>query len=179
MEMEDLGLEPFLMDDIPGCVLLGVHTRCAAVHLCSLSCVQGNGRLWRRRVWYGSQQEKIVEGEMVSRRGVCQSRLVIQLMDCGYLFVQDAVLRKAYQENKSKSEPEIWKVIAQYFNHDKNDQQCSYRWQKVLNPTLVKGPWTPEVCDRRYWFLCDRNMPSRRTQKWLGSSSSTVPRNGL
>lgn len=23
--------------------------------------------------------------------------------------------------------------------------QCLHRWQKVLNPELVKGPWTPEV----------------------------------
>jgi len=23
--------------------------------------------------------------------------------------------------------------------------QCLHRWQKVLNPALVKGPWTPEV----------------------------------
>lgn len=23
--------------------------------------------------------------------------------------------------------------------------QCLHRWQKVLNPELVKGPWSPEV----------------------------------
>jgi len=23
--------------------------------------------------------------------------------------------------------------------------QCLHRWQKVLNPELIKGPWTPEV----------------------------------
>lgn len=23
--------------------------------------------------------------------------------------------------------------------------QCLHRWQKVLNPALCKGPWTPEV----------------------------------
>lgn len=25
--------------------------------------------------------------------------------------------------------------------------QCQHRWQKVLNPDLVKGPWTKEVPD--------------------------------
>ena len=27
----------------------------------------------------------------------------------------------------------------------RSDVQCLHRWQKVLNPDLVKGPWTPEV----------------------------------
>ena len=28
---------------------------------------------------------------------------------------------------------------------DRSDVQCLHRWQKVLNPNLVKGPWTKEV----------------------------------
>lgn len=24
--------------------------------------------------------------------------------------------------------------------------QCAQRWTKVLNPKIVKGPWTQEVC---------------------------------
>ncbi|KAM8797995.1 myb-related protein B [Eudromia elegans] len=36
-----------------------------------------------------------------------------------------------------------WKFLASHFpNH--NDQQCQYRWLRVLNPDLVKGPWTKE-----------------------------------
>ena len=27
----------------------------------------------------------------------------------------------------------------------RSDVQCLHRWQKVLNPALVKGPWTPEA----------------------------------
>ena len=27
----------------------------------------------------------------------------------------------------------------------KTDVQCLHRWQKVLNPVLIKGPWTAEV----------------------------------
>ena len=33
---------------------------------------------------------------------------------------------------------------AEYFE-GRTDVQCLHRWQKVLNPELVKGPWTPEV----------------------------------
>ncbi len=36
-----------------------------------------------------------------------------------------------------------WKRIAGFF-HDRTDVQCLHRWQKVLNPKLVKGPWTKE-----------------------------------
>ena len=28
---------------------------------------------------------------------------------------------------------------------DRSDVQCLHRWQKVLNPELVKGPWTAEA----------------------------------
>lgn len=37
-----------------------------------------------------------------------------------------------------------WKKIANYFE-DRSDHQCLHRWQKVLNPELVKGAWTKEV----------------------------------
>lgn len=30
------------------------------------------------------------------------------------------------------------------FLRDRTDVQCLHRWQKVLNPNLVKGPWTKE-----------------------------------
>lgn len=33
---------------------------------------------------------------------------------------------------------------AEYFD-GRTDVQCLHRWQKVLNPEVVKGPWTPEV----------------------------------
>lgn len=29
--------------------------------------------------------------------------------------------------------------------NNKTDVQCLHRWQKVLNPQLVKGPWSAEV----------------------------------
>jgi hypothetical protein len=33
---------------------------------------------------------------------------------------------------------------AEYFT-GRTDVQCLHRWQKVLNPEVIKGPWTPEV----------------------------------
>ncbi len=39
-----------------------------------------------------------------------------------------------------------WKAIAERFDGERSDVQCLHRWQKVLNPDLVKGPWTLAVC---------------------------------
>lgn len=39
--------------------------------------------------------------------------------------------------------PKNWKVISKKaFNGSRSDVQCLHRWQKVLKPGLVKGPWT-------------------------------------
>ncbi|CAG4944971.1 unnamed protein product, partial [Parnassius apollo] len=42
---------------------------------------------------------------------------------------------KMYSEN--------WEAIAAQFS-DRSDVQCQQRWTKVVNPELVKGPWTKE-----------------------------------
>ena len=34
-----------------------------------------------------------------------------------------------------------WKRIASFLDH-RTDVQCLHRWQKVLNPSMVKGPWS-------------------------------------
>lgn len=39
---------------------------------------------------------------------------------------------------------QMLRFAAEYFE-DRTDVQCLHRWQKVLNPELVKGPWTKEV----------------------------------
>jgi len=36
-----------------------------------------------------------------------------------------------------------WKRIADSFEN-RTDVQCLHRWQKVLNPDMIKGPWTEE-----------------------------------
>lgn len=65
---------------------------------------------------------------------------------------------------------ENWKEVARQFS-DRTDVQCLQRWQKVLNPELVKGPWTKEEDDkvvelvRRYgpkrWSLIAQHLKGR------------------
>lgn len=56
---------------------------------------------------------------------------------------EDEKLRKAVAEFGGRN----WKKIAEQIP-DRTDVQCLHRWQKVLRPGLVKGPWTPEVSHR-------------------------------
>ncbi|KAJ4819443.1 Myb [Rhynchospora pubera] len=52
---------------------------------------------------------------------------------------EDEILRRAVHQFQGKN----WKKIAEFFP-DRTDVQCLHRWQKVLNPELVKGPWSKE-----------------------------------
>lgn len=52
---------------------------------------------------------------------------------------EDEKLRKAVAEYGGRN----WKRIAEQIP-DRTDVQCLHRWQKVLRPGLIKGPWTPE-----------------------------------
>jgi hypothetical protein len=52
---------------------------------------------------------------------------------------EDEILTKAVMMNGEGN----WKKIAQSLN-DRSHLQCLHRWQKVLNPALVKGPWKEE-----------------------------------
>lgn len=52
---------------------------------------------------------------------------------------EDSTLRELVMCNGPKN----WKKIAQNFTN-RTDVQCLHRWQKVLNPELVKGPWKKE-----------------------------------
>ncbi|XP_052173054.1 transcription factor MYB3R-5 isoform X2 [Diospyros lotus] len=57
----------------------------------------------------------------------------------GWTAEEDDTLKRAVAVFRGK----CWKKIAEYFP-DRSEVQCLHRWQKVLNPELVKGPWTPE-----------------------------------
>ena len=53
---------------------------------------------------------------------------------------EDALLREAVKAVGPKN----WRRIsAEYLHGQRSDVQCLHRWQKVLRPGLVKGPWTP------------------------------------
>ena len=49
---------------------------------------------------------------------------------------EDAKLKRLVEEHHGKN----WKTIASHFE-ERSDVQCLHRWQKVLNPQLIKGPW--------------------------------------
>ncbi|KAK6492062.1 myb-related protein A-like isoform X1 [Huso huso] len=55
--------------------------------------------------------------------------------------------------------PEAWDLISNYLPK-RTDAQCQHRWQKVLNPELVKGPWTKEE-DQRVIELVHKYGPKR------------------
>eukprot|EP00164_Ancoracysta_twista_P000074 GFYU01000100.1.p1 GENE.GFYU01000100.1~~GFYU01000100.1.p1 ORF type:complete len:468 (-),score=176.08 GFYU01000100.1:204-1607(-) len=52
---------------------------------------------------------------------------------------EDDALRVAVNKHKGKN----WKKIADEL-HERTNVQCLQRWQQVLNPELVKKPWTQE-----------------------------------
>jgi hypothetical protein len=52
---------------------------------------------------------------------------------------QDEILRQQVALHNGKN----WKVVAQALP-GKTDVQCLHRYHKVLNPSLVKGPWSKE-----------------------------------
>ena len=52
---------------------------------------------------------------------------------------EDSDLRRLVEQHG-----ENWSLVASFFV-DRNDVQCQQRWCKVLNPKLIKGPWTQAV----------------------------------
>ncbi|KAJ1408919.1 Homeodomain-like protein [Ochromonadaceae sp. CCMP2298] len=52
---------------------------------------------------------------------------------------EDELLRSAVHQYGGRN----WKKISDQIP-DRTDVQCLHRWQKVLRPGLVKGPWTSE-----------------------------------
>ncbi|XP_071932587.1 uncharacterized protein [Coffea arabica] len=79
---------------------------------------------------------------------------------------EDKILQDAVQRFNGK----CWKKIAKCLP-DRTDVQCLHRWQKVLNPELVKGPWTKEEDDlivelvgkqgNKKWSEIAKQLPGR------------------
>jgi hypothetical protein len=55
---------------------------------------------------------------------------------------EDELLRDAVQKYGGRN----WKRISEILV-GRTDVQCLHRWQKVLRPGLIKGPWTQEEDD--------------------------------
>lgn len=79
---------------------------------------------------------------------------------------EDDTLKEAVEEHGAKN----WKLISTHLP-GRTEVQCLHRWQKVLKPSLVKGPWTAEE-DRKVvelvgkygakkWSLIASNLPGR------------------
>ncbi|XP_060095840.1 transcriptional activator Myb isoform X5 [Heteronotia binoei] len=68
---------------------------------------------------------------------------------------EDEKLKQLVEQNGT----EDWKVIANFLP-SRTDVQCQHRWQKVLNPELIKGPWTKEE-DQRVIELVQKYGPKR------------------
>jgi len=79
---------------------------------------------------------------------------------------EDRLLYDLIQTFGAKS----WKSIAKHFPN-RTDLQCLHRWQKVLNPELVKGPWSAEEDAKiamlvgkygpKHWSLIASHLPGR------------------
>ncbi|CAI9766265.1 unnamed protein product [Fraxinus pennsylvanica] len=84
----------------------------------------------------------------------------------GWTPEEDCTLKRAVAAFRGKS----WKKIAEFFP-DRSEVQCLHRWQKVLNPELVKGPWTQEEDEKitelvaKYgptkWSIIAKSLPGR------------------
>ncbi|XP_069813623.1 myb-related protein A isoform X2 [Dendropsophus ebraccatus] len=68
---------------------------------------------------------------------------------------EDEKLKKLVLQNGTDD----WSLVACHFMN-RSDVQCQHRWQKVLNPELVKGPWTKEE-DQRVIELVHKYGPKR------------------
>lgn len=81
---------------------------------------------------------------------------------------EDDILRKVVDlQNRGDTD---WKLVAEFFP-DRSDLQCQHRWFKVLNPDLIKGPWTREEDEQvillvkelgpKRWTLISRSLRGR------------------
>ncbi|XVF51531.1 hypothetical protein PTKIN_Ptkin04bG0192200 [Pterospermum kingtungense] len=60
----------------------------------------------------------------------------------GWTEEEDNLLTGAVKKYNARN----WKKIAEFLP-GRTDIQCLHRWQKVLNPRILKGPWTKEEDD--------------------------------
>lgn len=101
--------------------------------------------------------------------------------------LEDASLRQAVTANSGKN----WKKIA-FHLPGRTDVQCLHRWQKVLKPGLVKGPWTPEedalVAElvekygQKKWSFIARQLQGRLgkqcRERWYNHLSPDIKKGG-
>ncbi|XP_011698284.1 PREDICTED: myb protein isoform X2 [Wasmannia auropunctata] len=83
---------------------------------------------------------------------------------------EDALLKQLVSSAEQQGTGLRWDIIAGHFP-DRSDVQCQQRWAKVVNPELVKGPWTKEEDEKvvelvgkygpKKWTLIARHLRGR------------------
>ena len=81
----------------------------------------------------------------------------------------DPVLQKKQEEDSDSEFGDGCKQASL----EKPEGSVSHRWQKVVNPSLIKGPWTPEE-DQLVLLLVEKNGP----QKWTSIAENLPGRIG-
>lgn len=95
---------------------------------------------------------------------------------------EDELLREAVQKYGGRN----WKRISEILV-GRTDVQCLHRWQKVLRPGLIKGPWTQEEDDsvvdlvKKYgiksWSFIARQLKGRLgkqcRERWVAATNTS------
>jgi len=86
----------------------------------------------------------------------------------GWTEIEDKMLHEAIRIHG----PQNWKEIARHVP-GKNHTQCSHRWQKVLHPGLIKGPWSVEEDN-----IILEQVRVHGTSNWTTVAAALPGRNG-
>ncbi|KAM6587968.1 hypothetical protein CsatA_010573 [Cannabis sativa] len=84
-----------------------------------------------------AEEERVVEE--VNEKEIEYSRRTGSIRTSTWTKEEDAILTDLVKLYNGKN----WKKVASRLPNKQNSQ-CLHRWQKVLNPALVKGPWEKE-----------------------------------
>ncbi len=64
-----------------------------------------------------------------------------------------------------------WSSISKYVGNNRTDAQCQHRWERFLDPSITKGPWTDEEDKKvielvrdygaKHWSLIAKELKGR------------------